>query len=137
MPVINGGDVSVGVGRINRCSSEIVVELGPDAKRYCANHGSVGATDGRQLLVQGGLDLPWRQDLLLPALPVYLAAEFNGGEVRVGRTEKHVAVVRGPWAVLLALDATARFPDYRSVIPSPSSSSHCGAAVTAGPEGEC
>src|SRR5262249_48867460 len=80
--------------------------------------GEVVGTDGRQLLVQGGFELPWQESLLLPALPVYRADELNvGEELRVGRTDRHLALVNGPWTVLLAIDDKGRFPDYRAVVP--------------------
>jgi hypothetical protein len=80
--------------------------------------GEVAATDGRQLLLWGGLALPFAEDLLVPAVPIFgsrdLACE---PEVRVGRTASHVLVAAGAWTVWLAVDATARYPDVTAVLP--------------------
>src|SRR5439155_22935796 len=42
-------------------------------------------TDGRNLLVQGGFTLPWAEDLLVPALPVFAGKELpRQGPLAVG-----------------------------------------------------
>jgi hypothetical protein len=80
--------------------------------------GEVAGTDGKHLLIQGGFELPWKENVLVPALPVLAAPEMNAGEkVSIGRTENHVALVNGPWMVLLAIDSRSRYPEYRAVIP--------------------
>jgi hypothetical protein len=86
--------------------------------QFAGKSGEVVGTDGRQLLVQSGFELPWQESLLLPALPVYHAPELHESEeLRVGRTDSHVSLVSGPWTVLLAIDDKGRFPDYRAVVP--------------------
>jgi hypothetical protein len=80
--------------------------------------GTLVATDGRQLLVQGGFAFPWSDAVLLPRIPGFGARELTGdGEVAVGRTKSHVAVRLGPWTFLLAIDTQSRFPDVDRVIP--------------------
>jgi hypothetical protein len=80
--------------------------------------GEVVATDGRQLLLQGGFALPWAEDVLVPALPVFGGKELGaGGPAAVGRTAEHVVVQAGPWAFHLPIDAAARYPDVRAVVP--------------------
>jgi hypothetical protein len=82
--------------------------------------GEVVATDGRQLLVQGGFPLPWPDDVLVPRVPAFGCRELEGATpVRLGRSEGHVAVLAGPWAFLLAIDGTSRYPAVDTVIPSP------------------
>jgi hypothetical protein len=83
--------------------------------------GEVAGTDSRQLLLWGGFALPFREDLLVPAVPIFGGRELAGEEdVRIGRTAKHVAVAAGPWTAWLAVDAESRYPDVLSVIPSSS-----------------
>jgi hypothetical protein len=83
--------------------------------------GEIAGTDGRQLLLWGGFVLPFREDLLIPAVPIFGGRELAGEqEVRIGRTAKHVAVAAGPWMVWLAVDAESKYPDVGSVIPVPS-----------------
>ncbi len=80
--------------------------------------GEVVGTDGGQLLVQGGFAFPWPDDLLIPRVSAFGCRDFaDAGEVRVGRARDHVAVSVGPWALLLAVDATGCYPDTQAVIP--------------------
>jgi hypothetical protein len=81
--------------------------------------GEVVATDGRQLLVQGGFRLPWKDDVLVPRLPALASRDMvKEGEARVGRTAKHVHLEVGPWAFALPIDAESKFPDHARVIPA-------------------
>jgi hypothetical protein len=80
--------------------------------------GEMLATDGRQLLVQGGFDFPWQEDVLVPRLPVFGHRELTfPGPANLGRTDRHVALCLGPWTFLLAIDTVGRFPDLKGVIP--------------------
>ena len=80
--------------------------------------GEVVGTDGGQLLVQAGFPFPWAEDLLVPRLSAFGRRELTGhAEVRIGRARNHVAVAAGPWTLLLAVDATGRYPDAQAVIP--------------------
>ena len=80
--------------------------------------GEVVGTDGSQLLVQGGFPFPWTEDLLIPRVSAFGCRELaDHAEVRVGRAQNHVAVSTGPWTLLLAVDATGRYPDAQTVIP--------------------
>jgi hypothetical protein len=82
--------------------------------------GEVVATDGRQLLIQAGFPLPWPDDVLVPRVPAFGLRELGAATpVRLGRGEGHVAVLAGPWALLLAVDTTSRYPHVDTVIPSP------------------
>ncbi len=88
--------------------------------------GEVVATDGRQLLVQGGFPLPWEGDVLVPAVPAFAGRLLAAATpVAVGRTETHVFVHAGPWTFALAADAGARYPEVRDVIPR-----HAGRGAT-------
>ncbi len=83
--------------------------------------GQVVGTDGRAALVWGGFDLPFPDDVLVPALPVFGAREWTGGAAaaaaRVGRTATHLVVAAGPWHVFLPADATGRYADVAGVAP--------------------
>ncbi len=82
--------------------------------------GDVVATDGRQLLIQGGFQFPWREALLLPRTPVFAARELPQGDVvRVAKTPKEVLFRIGSWTIALRIDSTARFPNVDAVIPKP------------------
>jgi hypothetical protein len=80
--------------------------------------GHVIGTDGKTALVWSRLDLPFSDDLLVPALPVFGSRELAGErEVRVGRTTTHLVMAAGPWRVYLPVDKAGRYPDVASVIP--------------------
>jgi hypothetical protein len=62
--------------------------------------------------------LPFADDLLVPAVPVFGAKEFAGRTgVRVGRAGDRLAVAAGPWAVFLKIDRGRRYPDVDGVLP--------------------
>jgi len=84
----------------------------------------VTATDDKLALIVRGFTLPFRESILVPALPVFGIKELTGeSEVRIGRTKEHLAIVAGSWTILLTIDAAGRFPDVAGVIPkSPDSS---------------
>lgn len=83
--------------------------------------GEVVASDGRQLLVQGGFRFPWTGDLLVPRCGAFAAPELTAsGPVGVGRTDDHVWVRVGGWSFALRIDRAGRYPDVKSVIPAAS-----------------
>jgi hypothetical protein len=76
------------------------------------------ATDGQQLLVQGGFAFPWDDDVLVAGAGALAAPELpKDGGATVGRTATHVWVRVGPWSFALAVDAAGLFPDVALVIP--------------------
>jgi hypothetical protein len=80
--------------------------------------GEVIATDGRQLLVQGGFNFPWKEDVLVPAVGVFACRELPPeGPVSVGKTDTHVGIRSGSWTFHLAIDTAGRFPAVDQVIP--------------------
>jgi hypothetical protein len=82
--------------------------------------GQVVATDGRQLLVQGGFDFPWAEDVLIPALPLFASRDLPpDGPVAIGRTPSHVTLKMGPWLLHMEVDNGGRYPDAEAVIPKP------------------
>jgi hypothetical protein len=88
--------------------------------------GQVVATDGQQLLVQGGFAFPWTDDLLVPAVPALAARELaTEGAVTAGRSAGHVLVAVGPWTFALAVDRTGRFPQVEGAIPRGEAAAWC------------
>src|SRR5436190_1956812 len=63
--------------------------------------GEVIATDGRQLLIQRGFRLPWKEDRLIPGCDVWGCRELPQEEPLVGCTDKQVFVRVGPWTFAL------------------------------------
>jgi hypothetical protein len=93
--------------------------------RYALDHvqlrgkaGQLVASDGKQLLVQGGWKMPFADEVLVPAVPVFAARELTGADVvRLGRAGPWLVVEAGPWSVHLKVNAEGRFPDVQRVIP--------------------
>ncbi len=86
--------------------------------------GQLVATDGRQLLVQGGFRLPWPDSVLVPRLPLLdLPGVSLAGPVGLARAEDYVFLRAGAWTFWLRVDGQARFPDVDDAIPRERASS--------------
>jgi hypothetical protein len=99
----------------------------PDSVRFAlaclqlrGQQGSIGATDGRQLLVQSGYTFPWEGDILIPRSKVFSSPELAGDHpVLVGKAGDYVAFRTGPWTIWIAVNKDGRFPDLSRHIPQP------------------
>ncbi len=81
--------------------------------------GQVVATDGKQLLLQGGFHFPWSDIILVPRLGALTRKNLLPPEpLFLGRTEQDLVLRLGPWRFLLRIDTQSRFPNTRGVIPS-------------------
>ncbi|MBA4192736.1 MAG: hypothetical protein C0467_32625 [Planctomycetaceae bacterium] len=79
--------------------------------------GRVVATDGKAALLCEGFTFPFAEDVLVPAVPVFGSKPLIPiRDARVGRTETHLVVAVGPWAVWLPVDARGRYPDVAALI---------------------
>jgi hypothetical protein len=98
-----------------------------DATRYAMHRllfrgrsGEVAATDGQQLLIHGGFNFGWPDDVLVSAVPVFGGKELGPDQpVDVGRTDEHVVLRVGAWTFWLRIDADGRFPSLEGVVPKP------------------
>ncbi|MCA1687002.1 MAG: hypothetical protein LC745_13740, partial [Planctomycetia bacterium] len=89
-----------------------------DSLQLRGDTGEVVATDGRQILIQGGFRFPWDGDLLVRRTPLFASRALpRDRPVGVGRTDGHVAVRAGDWAVWLTVRGDARFPRIEQAIP--------------------
>ncbi|CAN5597140.1 hypothetical protein BH11PLA2_BH11PLA2_45760 [soil metagenome] len=80
--------------------------------------GEVIGTDAHFVYRHEGFTLPFGEDVLLPAMPLFgLDGWAKATEIRVGRTDKHVAIVADDVTVSLIIDSTGRYPDVASVFP--------------------
>ncbi len=81
--------------------------------------GAIVATDGRQLLMEGGFSFPWGEDLVVHRSGVFGAPELpRDGAVQVARTADHVLIRTGDWTIALQVTRGERYPNVDSVIPS-------------------
>jgi hypothetical protein len=102
-----------------RTASRETVRLSLNRIQLRGKAGQIVATDGKQLLVQGGLNLPFGADLLVPALPVFGTREVaNAMPIGLGRSDGRVLIRAGIWCLDLKIDGNSRFPKVESVIPS-------------------
>jgi hypothetical protein len=80
--------------------------------------GEIVATDGKQLLMQGGFKFPWKDSVLVPRMTLFGAGVLpEDAPVKIGRSGKHVVIQAGDWTVALTADTEGRFPKVEEVIP--------------------
>jgi hypothetical protein len=84
---------------------------------------SIAATDGKNALICRGFSLPFRETVLVPAVPLFGVKEIaRETDVHVGYVLDRLFVRAGPWTICLSIDTDGRFPDVTGVVPkSPSS----------------
>ncbi|MGE3407567.1 MAG: hypothetical protein AB7I37_12180 [Pirellulales bacterium] len=98
-----------------------------DHGRYALNciqlrgkQGEAAATDGRQLLVVGGIDWPWQDDVLVLGSRLFASQELDRADpVSVGRSDSHVVFRIGLWTIWLPIAKDVKFPNLENVIPNP------------------
>jgi hypothetical protein len=97
----------------------------PDSLRFALGcvqvrgaSGSLVATDGRQLLVQGGFTFPWEDDVLLVRSKLWACPELPQDQpVRIGRQESRIVFQIGPWTDWLPTMPEGRFPETVHHVP--------------------
>ncbi|MGE0757209.1 MAG: hypothetical protein AB7F89_26580 [Pirellulaceae bacterium] len=102
-----------------------------EASRYALHRwqlrgdsGQVVATDGRQLLLQGGFTFPWPGHLLVTPTTVFGSRELpRPARVQVARTDLHVCLRAGCFTFWLAIDTQGRFPDVDRSMKQPTEAS--------------
>jgi hypothetical protein len=91
----------------------------PSSGRYAlgclqlrGQQGRIVATDGRQILAQGGFEFPWHEDLLVPASKIFRSGKELSDEqsIEVGLIDNWVSFRFGAWTVWLAVNQHGRFP---------------------------
>jgi hypothetical protein len=81
--------------------------------------GEVVATDSHQLLVEGGFQFPWDDNVLIPGSKLLTHREFlTGDSVKIGRAEDVVVLNVGPWTAWMSIEKERRFPEIDQVIPN-------------------
>ena len=80
--------------------------------------GQVIATDGRQVLIQGGFRVPWDGELLVRRTPLFSVRELpRDRPVAVGRTDTHVMLRAGSYTLWLAIRKRCPIPARRAGDP--------------------
>jgi hypothetical protein len=105
--------------------NEAVATAAAASTRYALDHvqlkgaGEVIASDAKQLLIQGGFDFPWNDDVLVSRVGLAAVKSLTRFEaVQVGRTEGFVWIRTGPWSIALPIATDGRYPDVHAIIPS-------------------
>ena len=107
--------------------AEAVATAAEDDTRYALSclalrsaKGTVAATDGCQIMVQGGFDFPWKDEVLIRRSPLFTCRELpRDRPVSFAKTEAHVVFRVGPWTLWLEVQAGLRFPDVDRIFPGP------------------
>ena len=79
--------------------------------------GQIVGTDGKAAVQYSGFTLPFADDVLVPAVPVFGLAFVTRSDVRIGRTSTHLVLTDGIWSVWLPTDITGRYPDVAAILP--------------------
>jgi hypothetical protein len=79
----------------------------------------VVATDGHQLLIQGGFGFPWDGDLLIRRSPVFACTVFPSDQrMHIGKTGPHVIFRIGPCSIFSEIQKAGRFPRADDAVPA-------------------
>jgi len=105
--------------------AEAVEVTDQQSSRYALGHvlldgskGHIGATDGRQLLLQSGFQFPWQDEVLVPGSSVFGCKELAGYEsVSLSKSDTNVVFRIGPWTLAFPIPKDARFPRLDDIIP--------------------
>jgi hypothetical protein len=118
--------------QLTEMPEELLTALGEAARttarestRFAVNHvqlrgqsGEVVATDGRQMLLQGGFSFPWTDTVLVPRLPLLeIPGMAFSGPVAMGRLDTTVILRAGEWTFWLKIEENGRFPTVEDAIP--------------------
>ena len=80
--------------------------------------GEIVATDGHQLLIQGGYCLPWSGDVLIRRSRVFASKALPRDlPLEVGKTASHVVLKSGPWTIFLEVQTEGTVPRRRQGHP--------------------
>lgn len=81
--------------------------------------GAIAATDGRQILVQGGMSFPWQEDLLVQGSDVFNSPVIaHDQSVLVAKTDTHVLFQFGCWTIGFKIQTDLRFPKIDALLGS-------------------
>ncbi|WP_435011924.1 hypothetical protein P12x_006158 (plasmid) [Tundrisphaera lichenicola] len=80
--------------------------------------GSIAATDGHQILIQGGFEFPWDGDVLVGRSPLFACRDLpRDRPISIAKTDSHVALRVGPWTIWLEVLTDLRYPDVDRILP--------------------
>jgi hypothetical protein len=81
--------------------------------------GELAATDGRQIYLHGGWQLPFEDQFLIPGNGLLGYKDLaKHDSVQIALTTDALWFQLGPWSIRLVIDQQGRFPDIYRVIPA-------------------
>ncbi len=81
--------------------------------------GEVAATDSHQLLIEGGFQFPWDDNVLIPGGKLFTHREFRTDDTfGIGRADDVVSVRVGAWTAWMSIEKERRFPEIDHAIPN-------------------
>jgi hypothetical protein len=111
-------DFLTALGEASRTTAREAARFGVTRVQVRGQSGQVVATDGRQLLIQGGFQFPWSETILVARLPLLdLPGVALSDPVGLARTQDHVLLRAGDWCFWLRIDTQSRFPPVEDAIP--------------------
>jgi hypothetical protein len=114
----NGSELLAALDRVSQSAATDGVRFALNRIMLRGKKGEVVATDGKQLLIEGGFTFPWVGDLLVPRTGVFGAQELpRDGPVRVALGDGRVLLRVGNWTFSLKIAEGERYPNVDAVIP--------------------
>ncbi len=116
VPMPNGFLNALGEAALTTAKASVRYAL--DQVQLSGKDGAIIATDGKELLIQTGFPLPWRDSVLVPRLRLDgLPGVRSDAPVTLGRTATHVVLQFADWTFFLRIDDKARYPQVAEVLP--------------------
>lgn len=92
--------------------------------RLRGEDGTIAASDGQQLLVQGGFHFPWAGDVLLPGNRIFGSSDLpRDVPVRIAKSGDWLVLGIGPWRLGFRINTQGRFPKLDTHVPRPEAAS--------------
>src|SRR5262249_38614528 len=64
-----------------------------------------------------GFELPFSENVLVPALPLLAGRELGEGPLQLGKAPEHVVLASPPWTLFLEAGEADRLPHYKQGVP--------------------
>jgi hypothetical protein len=107
-----------GLAHAAAIASKASTRFATDRIQLNGRAGEIVGTDGKQMLLHGGFKFPWKEELLVPALPVFGMPDFaDAGPITLSRTQQEVVLRVAEWTLVLTVDTEGRFPKVHAIVP--------------------
>ena len=115
----NGPELWKALADASECAAREPIRYSTEKLQLRGNSGEIVATDGQQLLIQGGFRFSWQEDVLIPNTTLFSSRDLAiGSAVSVGHTATHVTFKTGLWTLHFPIDTEGRYPHVDECIPN-------------------